>query len=363
MKKVLLTIISFSFTLCAFSQIPTSGLVSYYPFSGNAHDTVGTNNGIVSGATLTMDRFGSANSAYSFNSTLGNNITLPSNTFHFSNYTYSFWINMPTLPSNGNHSVIMSIGGNGGDQGVSMNNNYFGGSITFDGVGSYSSAAVTTFTEGPTLNTNNWYHIVSVRDSNYLKTYVNGKLAIVSLSSSGAMPTYGSSSAARIGSRFNQSLPFNGKIDDVRIYNRAIDSIEVKQLFQENFCFQTVFDTVTIYDTTFVTHYDTVHLNVIDTVLLNYVINGVNPLNNVNAIKFYPNPTKDHLFVENGNFAVMSTYRMKILNILGQEVFNSLVNQQLFDIDLTNYTTTGTYYVMIFDPQNNLMEVKRIVLQ
>ena len=39
----------------------------YYPFSGDASDVSGNAlNGVVNGATLTDDRFGNANSAYSF---------------------------------------------------------------------------------------------------------------------------------------------------------------------------------------------------------------------------------------------------------------------------------------------------------
>ena len=44
-----------------------SGLVGYWPFNGNANDeSVNGNNGTVNGATLTTDRFGNGNSAYSF---------------------------------------------------------------------------------------------------------------------------------------------------------------------------------------------------------------------------------------------------------------------------------------------------------
>jgi len=43
------------------------GLVAYYPFNGNANDESGNgNNGTVYGATLTTDRFGNTNKAYSF---------------------------------------------------------------------------------------------------------------------------------------------------------------------------------------------------------------------------------------------------------------------------------------------------------
>lgn len=50
------------------SYVPTNGLVGYWPFNGNANDESGNgNNGTVNGATLTSDRFGSTNAAYSFN--------------------------------------------------------------------------------------------------------------------------------------------------------------------------------------------------------------------------------------------------------------------------------------------------------
>ena len=42
-------------------------LLAYFPFSGNANDESGYgHDGVVSGATLTTDRNGSANSAYAF---------------------------------------------------------------------------------------------------------------------------------------------------------------------------------------------------------------------------------------------------------------------------------------------------------
>jgi hypothetical protein len=46
------------------SYVPTSGLVGWWPFNGNANDECGNgNNGTVNGATLTTDRFGVANKA------------------------------------------------------------------------------------------------------------------------------------------------------------------------------------------------------------------------------------------------------------------------------------------------------------
>lgn len=68
MKKVILVCSLISIcTLTIFSQIPTDGLVGFWSFTGNANDESGNeNHGTVHGATLTEDRFGNMNSAYSF---------------------------------------------------------------------------------------------------------------------------------------------------------------------------------------------------------------------------------------------------------------------------------------------------------
>ena len=72
MKNFILSTAAFFICICTFAQVPsyvpTNGLVGYWPFNGNANDESGNgNNGTVNGATLTSDRFGNANGAYSFN--------------------------------------------------------------------------------------------------------------------------------------------------------------------------------------------------------------------------------------------------------------------------------------------------------
>ena len=65
--KLLFVIIIIVFSNTLLSQIPTNGLVGYWPFSGNANDSSGNNlNGTVNGAVLTEDRFGNSSSAFNF---------------------------------------------------------------------------------------------------------------------------------------------------------------------------------------------------------------------------------------------------------------------------------------------------------
>jgi hypothetical protein len=100
MKKITTIILAVLFTANLMSQVPnyvpTNGLQSWFPFSGNANDLSSfSNNGTVNGATLTTDRFGNLNSAYLFNG-INNYIELPLNTGNLSGvdkFSISYWIN------------------------------------------------------------------------------------------------------------------------------------------------------------------------------------------------------------------------------------------------------------------------------
>src|ERR1700704_5280867 len=93
----------------------TNGLLAYYPFNGNANDAVGTNNGTIFAATLTNDRYGNPNSAYSFNGTNAY-IRCPDTGFPAGNAarTVSLWMNVATfLDPTGTITYPFSYGVNG----------------------------------------------------------------------------------------------------------------------------------------------------------------------------------------------------------------------------------------------------------
>jgi len=132
------------------------------------------------------------------------------------------------------------------------------------------------------------------------------------------------------------------------------------------------YDTVTVQDTITTQIFDTIttHINVYDTVLVTVtdtlIINtslGLPAPNDINTISVYPNPTNDHITIDNGNFALMPNYSIKIENSLGQQVFSSLINQQLFYIDLTGWSGNGVYFLKLINPQNNIVTIRKIVLQ
>lgn len=120
---------------------------------------------------------------------------------------------------------------------------------------------------------------------------------------------------------------------------------------------------INILDTCLVTVYDTLLTTVTDTLVINTQITSLNPPNNLNTLKVYPNPASTHITIDYGNFNAMSGYTLTIVNSIGQTVFTTPISQQTSYIDLSTWTGTGIYFVQLIDPQNNTIENRKIVIQ
>jgi gliding motility-associated-like protein len=233
---VYLLLISFQ----SFSQVDlNAGLMAYYPFSGNANDASGNgNNPIFNNATLTPDRFGNPNSAYSFNGT-DNYIRIPNSASLNSSNQISIcaWVKVAGFYQGTCHGNNIVMKGDAdyqpGDYKIRFDDAYITNSQncylsntdltheTFFGINSTLSSNT------PFIQINQWYSVVYTCDGTTAKIYVNCKLA-------GSGPangiTFTNSNDLFLGSLNNAQYPywFNGIMDEVRIYNRAINEDEVK---------------------------------------------------------------------------------------------------------------------------------------
>lgn len=207
----------------------TNGLVAYYGFNGNANDMVGGNNGSVYNAFLTTDRFGNANSAYSFNGSssyidLGNS---PSFNFGSNNFTLSCWVNVN--PSD-NYGYIIS--------------KYKNPDPLSYGIGTTGSSVYAFFsgdTAGNSINgtqslkDSNWHFLsVTFTRGDAIRAYIDGTLnQTASISSAVGYQTNSQSllfgklsDGSGLGPQY-----YNGLLDEVSIYNRALSASEVSQLY------------------------------------------------------------------------------------------------------------------------------------
>jgi Concanavalin A-like lectin/glucanases superfamily/Secretion system C-terminal sorting domain len=210
-------------------------LAASYSFNGNANDASGNgNNGIVNGATLTADRFGNANSAYSFNGASSYIDVANSPTLQLSNsYTLSAWVKPNAFYNGACQANFILAKGNQASEGhynlqygdfldgscgtfTPANENF---ASTIKKGGADQSAYENPSTQPVALN--NWYYVVCTYDGTTLKLFVNGKLR-ASNTTSGSFGVLNTQNLF-IGKSNDASGYFvNGIIDDVKIYNTPL---------------------------------------------------------------------------------------------------------------------------------------------
>jgi len=81
------------------------------------------------------------------------------------------------------------------------------------------------------------------------------------------------------------------------------------------------------------------------------------------TLKVYPNPTKDIIYIETGNYANMKGHSLNITNNLGQQVYRSAINEQRISVNVSKLGTRGTYFLQVLDGNRNVVDFKYIVLQ
>jgi hypothetical protein len=209
------------------------GLVTYYPFDGDANDLSGNgNDGAVVGATLTADRFGVADSAYSFDG-VNDYIVASADVLPTAERTVAFWFNADSLIS---RPIILGYGG--GSCGTSW---YMG--VNVSGLGTYhlsSHCNVNTLNSPPYQEEpiGEWKHFAITTSVAGTTMFVDGTEIASNTNFVTNTNVAGRDLAIGVATSPSGFAPytdvnvgyFDGAIDDVRIYNRALSANEVEQL-------------------------------------------------------------------------------------------------------------------------------------
>jgi hypothetical protein len=77
----------------------------------------------------------------------------------------------------------------------------------------------------------------------------------------------------------------------------------------------------------------------------------------------YPNPAKDHIFIHTGDYTKMSGYSIKIINQLGSIMFETNVEEPIYEVNISSWDGLGLYYIQVIDPVGNNIETRKIILQ
>ena len=328
-------------TACLPANVPTTGLVGYWPFCGNANDESGNaNNGTVDGATLTTDRFGNSNSAYYFSSSgCSTRIDAQINTSSIqSGLTISLWVNKL---GDGciNPRVFEFYSGSGGPTDAFMiwSNN---GTTDFGSITSTNTFVSTSFIPEPN---NVWFNLVYTNDGLNGKFYKNGILFHTE-PSSGTVSLNGNLAIGRMNHPSFDA--FNGKIDDFGIWNRALTQEEITNLYNANQCIT--------------------NITVTDTLIINVGQLSFNdPVTWANNITIAPNPASTQININFNNITNLNGGTLKVINSLGQEVATTPITTSGTNstMQLATWGGTGMYFVQIINPQGQIVDIKKIILQ
>lgn len=145
-----------------------------------------------------------------------------------SDFTITGWFNRDTAAAD--HTIVAKKNDQTTSAGyvVWIDNNgstdYLSAEIS-DGTDTYSAVGTTN------LSTTGWHHFSVVwDDSNGLYIYLDGKLDGSTTSSTTSINSLANALAFRIGAESDAGVPFDGKIDDIKVYNRALSVDEVSKL-------------------------------------------------------------------------------------------------------------------------------------
>ena len=206
------------------SYLPTSGLVAWYPFNGNANDESGNgNDGVVNGGTIFADRFGNPNASFLFDGIDDNIIVQNSSSLETSHWSINAWFKTSSLEFNRITSKDDQSNPYNDLSLIVLNGNLFI-STSINGQTNSILPICQNF-----VADNSWHHVIASRANGTYLIYLDGEICS---SVSDYFPEFSTPNPLYIGSPSPYpSQHFNGQLDDIAIYNRALTQAEVTALY------------------------------------------------------------------------------------------------------------------------------------
>jgi len=284
-------------------------LIAYYPFNGNAHDESGNgfNASEIIGATLTADKDGNPNSAYAFDG-IDDKIVIPHigvNLLH--DFTIAFWFQP-------NDSVTRQwLFGNRhtatGEEGNGLESDIFQGDVRF-----FWPAQLTLSYQ---LTSDGWQFVVFTKENSSYRLFYNGQLVDAAASTSSP----NNNDPWRIGAHFNQDgwgAHFNGKMDEIRVYGRALSNTEIEDLYN---------GTTTGY---------------------------LMPEKRNDDIIIFPNPSSSKIYFADAGRRI---FKVDVFDSSGVKILEKIKPEE---IDLVEYPN-GMYLVVAYDENNRVLTLKKVI--
>ena len=182
-----------------------------------------------------------------------------------------------------------------------------------------------------------WHHVVMVFDGNgtsnneKVKLYVNNSLTILGFPNGlDSIPdlTYSGTDLFYIGWDTAMNVVnghFGGSLDDIGVWNRALDSCEIKDLYHSN----------------------------------SSCTNGIKDLDNL-SVNLYPNPTNGWVTLSLSN---TTKGQVILTDLLGKEVLSKRFTSNEVQLNLKSLEAQGTYFAKVLGSAGNVIAIKKLIYQ
>ena len=319
------------------SNLASNDLVLHLPFDGNANDfSSNANHGIVHGARLTTDRNGIANKAYYFD---GVNDYIMINQFGnitpSREITVSMWIQsevskgqfqMMLCPDNNRFAVSVNY--------FHANRNHNFWDFGWTGAGGNAPGRIYT---NNVPHDKKWHHyaFTSSISGSSMKIYRDGKLL---KSENDPLPLKNfTGKDLKIGSGHNCCF-FKGKIDDIKIFSKALSASEISSLLQRN-----------------------PEMEIIS-------MERSSPVSKASnegfLINIYPNPVHESINIELDPYSSKKINHLQIVHVNGKVVYNSSVGAERTFISIgATMLSDGIYFLQLLDSDNKLIKTEKLIIK
>ena len=236
MKNILTTFILLVAVNVVSAQTLNDSLIAYYPFNGDASDVSGnSNHGTVYGAVPTADRFGIANSAYSFDGDSDYISYTPNQNFKPTTFPFAVtaWVksNNDSVPG----TLFKNDNQPGQYTGVIFQVNPTGTLQIYYGDGGttgmqYRRSKISSVI----VNDNHWHFVAAVvRGPQDMDIYIDGSYdAFATYDGSGGNIAYTANNGVTGTVDVVQgTFWFSGALDDIRFYHRNLTETDLQQIY------------------------------------------------------------------------------------------------------------------------------------
>jgi len=200
--------------------------LSQWKFDGTATDSVGTNHGIASGTPTYV--IGKTAQAVDLDGA-DDYVDLPDAIGRTADLTIATWVNWD---GGGDWQRVFDFG-TGTFQYFYLTPKAGGGNLRLAIKDVINGKDVEYQINAPTFPTGQWVHLAAVIKGDYMTLYVNGK-PVGSAFDIGSSPAHFPATNNYIGKSQYPDPLFNGRIDDFRIYGKALDGPEIWTLWGQN---------------------------------------------------------------------------------------------------------------------------------